>query len=57
MKTELAHRAANHAAERSIADAALGNLLAQPHDERTARGERQHRHQDEPRPGRSTDHK
>jgi hypothetical protein len=51
----VARRAANHAAERSIADAALGNLLAQPHDERTARGERQHRHQDEPRPGRSTE--
>src|ERR1051326_1313558 len=28
----------------SVADAALGNLLAEPHDERRAGGERQHRH-------------
>ena len=27
--------------------AALGNLLAQPHDEHAARGQGQHRHQDE----------
>ena len=31
----------------AVADAAFGNLLTQPHDEDTARGQRQHRHQDE----------
>src|SRR5579862_4141790 len=31
----------------AVAHAALGDLLAQPHDECAARGKRQHRHQDE----------
>ena len=28
----------------AVADTALGDLLAEPHNERRARGERQHRH-------------
>src|SRR5580693_2863307 len=35
----------------AVADAAFGNLLAQPHDERTARGQSEHGHQDEGNPG------
>ena len=49
------HHAARQAGDNSgkdqqahaVADAALGNLLAQPHDEGRAGGQRQHRHQDE----------
>ena len=37
-----------------VADAALGDLLAQPHDEGGAGGEGQHGHQPEAEPGLST---
>ena len=41
------HDAGEDQQRHAIADAALGDLLAQPHDEDAARGEGQHRHQDE----------
>ena len=35
----------------AVADAAIGDLLAQPHDEGRARGQRQYRHQVKAMPG------
>src|SRR5208282_4233523 len=47
-----AHHDAGEDQERhAVADAALGNLLAQPHDEGAARGQGEHGHQDESRSG------
>ena len=40
------HDAGEDQQRHAVADAALGNLLAQPHDEDAARGQRQHGHQD-----------
>ena len=45
------HDAGKNQQRHAVADAALGDLLAQPHDEGAARGQRQHGHQDEARPG------
>jgi hypothetical protein len=41
------HNAGKDQQAHAVADAAIGNLLAQPHDERRARGQREHRHQAE----------
>ena len=41
------HNAGKNQQRHSVAYAALGNLLAQPHDERAARGQGQHGHQPE----------
>ena len=44
------HDARENNQRHPIADAPLADLLAQPHDERRTRGQRQHGHHDEPRP-------
>src|SRR5438445_5810760 len=47
--TRQAHYDAGEDQQRhSVTHAALGDLLAQPHDERAAGGQRQHRHQNKP---------
>ena len=45
------HDAGKNQQRHAVADAALGDLLAQPHDERAARGQGQHGHQNEAGPG------
>ncbi len=55
-KVDDAARQADHDAGKdqqrhAVADATLGDLLAQPHDEGAARGQGQHGHQDERRAG------
>ena len=42
------HNAGEDQQAHAVADAAVGNLLAQPHDERGAGGQGENRHQDEP---------